>query len=80
MGTVCAKFQKNGIEILQCRVCGLAFWIPDASYEPEKLYGANYFGDAETEGDDESGVGYDDYSSLEPALRANFAKRLRGAR
>ncbi len=65
-----AKFQKKGIEILECRVCGLAFWVPETDFEPEGVYGANYFGGG--------GVGYDDYSSLEPALRANFAKRLRG--
>jgi len=64
-----AKFRKNGIEILECRACGLAFWVPEAGFEPEAVYGANYFAGA--------GVGYDDYPSLEPALRANFAKRLR---
>jgi SAM-dependent methyltransferase len=75
------KFQKDGIEILECRACGLAFWVPDTEFRPEGVYGPDYFGGAGAGADESAGAGsgYDDYASLEPALRASFAKRLKSA-
>jgi len=67
------KLEKDGIEILECRSCGLAFWVPDPDFRPESLYAADYF-----EGTGR-GHGYGDYGSLEVALRANFSKRLGSA-
>ena len=68
-----AKFEKNGIEILECRACGLAFWVPDPDFRPEGVYGPDYFEGTAL------GHGYEDYSSLESALRSSFAKRLKSA-
>lgn len=64
------RLRKDGIEILSCAACGTGFWQPGPDFDPGALYGARYF-----EGADHA-AGYDDYASLEGALRATFARRL----
>jgi SAM-dependent methyltransferase len=64
------KHRKQGVEILQCRDCGLAFWRPSAAFRAEDIYGREYFAGAS------AGHGYDDYGGLEAALRLNFSRRL----
>lgn len=71
-GQVAPRVRKAGIEILFCAACGSGFWEPDAGFDPAALYGDGYFADPGQP------AGYDDYGALEPALRANFARRLRG--
>jgi SAM-dependent methyltransferase len=64
------KHRKRGVEIIECRGCGLAFWNPSAGFRVEDVYDAAYFADAS------AGHGYDDYADLEPVLRLNFSRRL----
>jgi SAM-dependent methyltransferase len=64
------KLRKDGIQIVACPDCGLAWWEPPAGFSPESLYDGAYFGDPGTH------RGYDDYAGLERALRATFARRL----
>jgi SAM-dependent methyltransferase len=63
--------RKDGMAILFCVDCGSGFWQPGTGFDPAAVYGRGYF--------EEPGhaAGYDDYASLEPALRANFARRIR---
>ncbi len=56
--------------ILQCDRCGLRFWSPPEAHRAEDVYDAGYFDTTGT-------AGYDDYASLEPTLRVNFARRIR---
>lgn len=65
------RLRKGGIEILSCAACGTGFWEPGPRFDPGSIYDARYF-----EGADHA-AGYDDYASLEGALRATFACRLR---
>jgi SAM-dependent methyltransferase len=65
------RIRKAGVDILRCSGCGSAFWQPAEGFDPASIYGADYF-----EGR-ECAAGYDDYASLEPALRHNFTRRLR---
>ena len=69
-GPAVFKLRKNEIDILECPSCGLAFWARDESSAAEELYDAHYFDDPL------SRHGYDDYASLAPSLRLNFARRL----
>jgi SAM-dependent methyltransferase len=64
------KFRKQGVDILECRVCGVAFWTPPADFCAEDVYDGAYFEDAS------AAHGYDDYQALEPVLRRNFARRI----
>lgn len=64
------KLRKGAIDIQACRDCGLAFWRPEAGFDPTALYDAGYFESRE------AGVGYDDYAGLEGALRRSAARRL----
>jgi len=64
------KLRKDGVQILACPACGLAWWEPPAGFRPEALYDGAYFGDPGER------RGYDDYASLEGALRRSFARRL----
>lgn len=64
------KHRKQGVGILQCRSCGVAFWTPPADFRPEDVYDGAYFGDSS------AAHGYDDYAALEPVLRRNFARRM----
>jgi SAM-dependent methyltransferase len=64
-----AKLRKQGVEILECRDCGLAFWTPPGDFRPAGVYDAAYFTGPS------ASRGYDDYAGLEPALRLNFARR-----
>jgi SAM-dependent methyltransferase len=64
------KYQKQGVEILECRRCGVAFWSPPEDFRAEDVYDGAYFRDTE------SAHGYDDYRALEPVLRRNFARRI----
>ena len=64
------KLWKQQVEIMECTRCGLAWWEPPADFEPEAVYDAAYFADAQAR------HGYDDYASLEDSLRRNFARRL----
>lgn len=64
------KLRKQGVEILECGACGLAWWVPDARHRPDRLYDATYFAAAG------AGHGYDDYASLEDSLRVNFRRRI----
>ncbi|MFQ5417401.1 MAG: methyltransferase domain-containing protein, partial [Myxococcota bacterium] len=65
-----AKLRKQGVDILECPDCGLAFWIPPGDFRPEGVYDAAYFTGPS------ASHGYDDYARLEPMLRRNFARRL----
>lgn len=67
---VAPKLRKGGIDILQCRRCGLAFWRPEKGFDPAGIYDGSYFESAQ------AAAGYDDYAALEPALRHTFRKRL----
>jgi SAM-dependent methyltransferase len=64
------KLRKDGVQIVACPDCGLAWWEPPAGFRPEALYDGAYFSDAG------ESRGYDDYAGLERALRATFARRL----
>jgi SAM-dependent methyltransferase len=64
------KLRKDGIQILDCPACGLAWWEPPPGFRPEALYDGAYFADPGER------RGYDDYAGLEPALRRSFARRL----
>lgn len=64
------KFHKQGARILACGACGVAFWDPPPDFRPEGVYDAAYFEDGSAQ------RGYDDYTSLEPVLRRNFARRI----
>jgi SAM-dependent methyltransferase len=64
------KHRTQGVEIFECRACGLAFWNPPPTHRAEDVYDAAYFADAS------AGHGYDDYGDLEPVLRRNFSRRL----
>jgi SAM-dependent methyltransferase len=64
------KLRVRGVPILECRACGLAWWEPPPGPSPESLYDADYFAAPN------AARGYDDYASLETALRENFAHRL----
>jgi SAM-dependent methyltransferase len=64
------KLRKGDIEILECPVCGLAFWTPPADFRPTRVYDAAYFAGGRVD------RGYDDYGDLEASLRLNFARRL----
>ncbi len=64
------KLRKQGVDVLQCGVCALAFWQPGAEFDPASLYDGDYFSG------DHAAHGYDDYAALEPALRATFRRRL----
>lgn len=65
------KLRIGQVDILECRACGLAWWQPPhGDFRPEALYDEAYFDDAHT------ARGYDDYASLEAALRHTFARRL----
>jgi SAM-dependent methyltransferase len=68
---VAPRLRKAGVEILFCGDCGTGFWEPGAAFDAGALYAAGYFEGAG------HAAGYDDYAALEPALRANFARRLR---
>lgn len=61
----------SGARIHFCADCGTGSWEPGPDFAARSLYGAGYFESA-TEP-----AGYDDYASLEPALRDTFARRLR---
>jgi SAM-dependent methyltransferase len=64
------KHRKQGVEILVCRDCGLAFWVPPADFQPKDVYDSAYFAGGA------AAHGYDDYADLESVLRLNFARRL----
>ncbi len=64
------KLEKQGVEILECGVCGLAWWVPEAGFDPSRVYAADYFQGSEV------AQGYDDYAALEPSLRRTFARRF----
>ncbi len=64
------KLIKDGIPILQCRACSLAWWVPGDDFDAKATYNASYFGGAST------GHGYDDYGLLESSLRRTFRRRL----
>jgi len=64
------KHRKQGVSILECRECGLAFWLPPEGHRAEAVYDEAYFSGSDTS------RGYDDYAELEPVLRRNFARRL----
>lgn len=64
------KLRKDGVDILQCRRCGLAWWEPGPGVDPAALYDAGYFASRE------AGVGYDDYAGLEAPLRRTVSARL----
>lgn len=68
------KLRTHGVDVLQCRACALAFWLPEDGFDSARLYDGHYFA-----GDDVS-AGYDDYAVLEPALRATFRRRLESLR
>lgn len=68
------KLRKDGIDVLQCATCGVACWRPPADFRARSIYDATYFEGAGT------ARGYDDYATLEPALRSNFRHRLRSLR
>jgi SAM-dependent methyltransferase len=65
-----AKLRKGGVDIVECRGCGLAWWVPEAGLRAEALYDATYFADTGTN------LGYDDYGALESSLRATFERRM----
>ena len=65
------RIRKAGVDILACSGCGSSFWQPAQGFDAASIYGVDYF---EGRG---CASGYDDYASLEPALRRNFARRLR---
>lgn len=64
------KYRKQDVLILECRRCGLGFWVPSEGFRPEAVYDGAYFDDSS------AGHGYDDYAELEAVLRSNFARRL----
>lgn len=64
------KLRKQGIEVVQCGACGLAFWTPRAPFDPAQIYDGAYFAC------ESAAHGYDDYAALEPALRATFRRRV----
>jgi len=68
------KLHTHGVDVLQCRECALAFWLPEAGFDPARLYDGRYFASGS------AAAGYDDYAALEPALRSTFRRRLAGLR
>lgn len=64
------KYRKQGVDIFECRSCGVAFWTPPHDFRAEDVYDSTYFGDPS------ASRGYDDYRALEPVLRRNFAHRI----
>lgn len=60
----------RGTPILGCARCGLQFWRPAEGFRAADTYHGGYFADPDAP------QGYDDYASLEPALRQTFARRL----
>ncbi|MCC6642138.1 MAG: class I SAM-dependent methyltransferase, partial [Deltaproteobacteria bacterium] len=64
------KLCKQGVDVLQCSACALAFWLPAEHFDPSRIYDADYFAS------DAAAHGYDDYAALEPALRATFRRRV----
>lgn len=64
------KLRKRGVEILGCRSCGLAFWVPPPDFRSDRVYDTAYFDSAA------EARGYDDYGALEHSLRLTFARRL----
>jgi len=68
--SISTKLTKDGVDILGCRDCRLAFWIPGPDFRPEDIYRESYFeGTA-------NACGYDDYSMLEQSLHRNFSDRI----
>ncbi|MCL4504764.1 MAG: class I SAM-dependent methyltransferase [Chloroflexi bacterium] len=65
-------WQKNGFDIVRCATCGLIFVSPMPSDEAIR---AHYQDPAYFSGDDQQG--YNDYASMEKALRPHFLRRLR---
>lgn len=68
-GPARAKLEKDGVSILECPACGLAFWVPEPGFAPERIYTREYF-----EGGEDAG--YDNYELLAPTLRRTFADRI----
>ena len=66
-----AKLRKDGVEILECVDCGLAFYQPPEDFCARRLYDAAYFSGTDAR------HGYDAYEDLELSLRSTFAHRLR---
>ena len=64
------KLRKQGVDVLQCAACGLAFWRPGERFDPAQIYDGDYFAS------DTAAHGYDDYAALEPALRGTFRRRV----
>jgi len=64
------KLRTHGVDVLQCRACALAFWLPEDGFDPARLYDGQYFASGD------ASAGYDDYAALEPALRSTFRRRL----
>jgi len=64
------KLHTRGVDVLQCRVCALAFWLPEEGFDAGRLYDGRYFASGS------ASAGYDDYAALEPALRSTFRRRL----
>jgi SAM-dependent methyltransferase len=61
----------RGGRIRFCADCGSGRAALAPGFDAGALYSQRYFADAAEP------AGYDDYAALEPALRANFARRLR---
>jgi 2-polyprenyl-3-methyl-5-hydroxy-6-metoxy-1,4-benzoquinol methylase len=63
--------EKSGVQIYQCQSCGVQFWNPEHIEEMEKIYSRDYFVS------ESAPTGYNNYFSLEQALRKVFRKRLK---
>jgi SAM-dependent methyltransferase len=75
-GAVRNKAHKDGVDILRCGSCQVAFWRPDAGFRAEALYGASYFESGDATAESAGSAGYDDYPMLEEGLRQTFRQRL----
>ncbi len=73
------KLRKNGIDVLQCGICGVACWRPPAGFRVRATYDAAYFGAGERRPEIPAAApspGYDDYAALESTLRLDFRRRI----
>jgi SAM-dependent methyltransferase len=64
------RLRAGGVAIAECAGCGVRFWRPPRGFDARSTYDASYFADPS------EARGYDDYGTLEPALRRTFARRL----
>src|SRR5438128_63880 len=62
-------YEKGGYPIVRCARCGLGSTVVPEGFDPESIYGDDYFHGGRPDG-------YGDYAGSERSLRAEFRRAL----